>query len=33
MQMADYVLMNNGDFEELYQQVEQVLGPSPSETE
>lgn len=25
MQMADYVFMNNGDFEELYQQVEEVL--------
>lgn len=25
MQMADYVFMNNGDFEELYQQVEDVL--------
>lgn len=33
MQMADYVFMNNGDFEELYQRVEQVLGPSPSDTE
>lgn len=26
MQMADYVLMNNGDFEDLYRQVEEVLG-------
>jgi dephospho-CoA kinase len=25
MQMADYVFMNNGNFEELYQQVEEVL--------
>ncbi len=25
MQMADYVFMNNGDFEDLYQQVEEVI--------
>ena len=26
MQMADHVFVNNGDFQELFQQVEQVLG-------
>lgn len=26
MQMADHVFLNNGDFQDLYQQVEQVLG-------
>ena len=26
MQMADHVFMNNGDFEELYRQVEEVLN-------
>lgn len=25
MQMADYIFMNNGDFEDLYQQVEEVI--------
>lgn len=25
MQMADYVFMNNGDFEDLYRQVEEVI--------
>ena len=26
MKMADYVFLNNGDFQDLYQQVAQVLG-------
>lgn len=26
MQMADYIFLNNGDFQDLYQQIEQVLG-------
>lgn len=33
MEMADYVFMNNGDFEDLYQQVERVLGQKPSDNE
>ena len=33
MQMADHVFMNNGDFEELYRQVEQVLNELDSELE
>jgi dephospho-CoA kinase len=33
MQMADHVFMNNGDFEDLYQQVEQVLQELDSESE
>ena len=33
MQMADHVFMNNGDFVDLYQQVEQVLQELDSESE
>ena len=33
MQMADHVFMNNGDFEDLYQQVEVVLNELDSESE
>lgn len=33
MQMADYVFLNNGDFQELYQQVEKVLGITEHDNE
>ena len=33
MQMADYVFMNNGDFQDLYSQVEQVLGSADDDNE
>ena len=33
MQMADYVFLNNGDFQDLYQQVEQVLGSADRDEE
>ncbi len=33
MQMADYVFMNNGNFQDLYRQVEQVLGSSEDDNE
>ena len=33
MQMADYVFLNNGDFQDLYQQVENVLGITEHDNE
>ena len=33
MQMADHVFLNNGDFQDLYQQVEQVLGSQDRDNE
>lgn len=33
MQMADYVFLNNGDFQELYQQVEKVLAITEHDNE
>ena len=33
MQMADYVFMNNGDFQDLYRQVEHVLGSAEGDNE
>ena len=33
MQMADHVFQNNGDFQDLYQQVEQVLGSQTCDNE
>ena len=33
MQMADHVFLNNGDFQDLYQQVEQVLGDQECDNE
>lgn len=33
MQMADYVFTNNGDFQDLYRQVEQVLGSADYDNE
>jgi len=31
--MADYVFMNNGDFQDLYRQVEHVLGSAEDDNE